>query len=132
MIRYFIDRFLDTLASLAAGLVLRAPLAHELAAFDEGMEPVSLSPRHSSACQSCDGRYLAWVSNCSPWSEPRLEPQLCMDAELCDYQFKSRKNIRVMAKHILPVEDYGLTLDQLIRKFPSPDGGILHDGAASN
>jgi len=128
MIRYFIDRFLDTLASLAAGLVLRAPLAHELAAFDEGMEPVLSVP----SSLSFDGRYLAWVSNCSPWSEPRLEPQLCMDAELCDYQFKSRKNIRVMAKHILPVEDYGLTFDQLIRKFPSPDGGILHDGAASN
>ena len=127
MIRYFIDRFLDALISLADGPVLRAPLAHEPAAFDEGMEPVSLSPRHSF-----DGRYLAWVSNSSPWSEPRLEPQLCMDTKLCDYQFESRKNVRIESKLVLPVEDYGLTLDQLIRKFPSPDGGCLNDGTASN
>jgi len=118
MIRYLIDSFLDTLSSLAAGLVVKAPLTLDSAASDEelGLSPCASTPRHQS-----DGRYLAWVLHCMPWSEPKLEPQLCMDAELCDHQFKNRKHVKIVAKHVLSIEDYGLTLDQLIGKFPAPD-----------
>ena len=112
MIKQLIDSFLDI---FAAGLVVKAPLTLDSAALDEELESPS-APRHSF-----DGRYLAWVIHYSPWLEPRLEPQLCNDAKLCDYQFENRKNIKVVSKHVLAIEDYGLTLDQLIRKFPAPD-----------
>jgi len=115
MIKQLIDSFLDI---FAAGLVVKAPLTLDSAAFGEESEPQKRAetPRHQF-----DGRYFVWVAHCTPWSEPKLEPQLCNDAKLCDYQFENRKNIKVVSKHVLAIEDYGLTLDQLIRKFPAPD-----------
>jgi len=70
-----------------------------------------------------DGRYFAWVHNVMAWSVPHLVPQLIVDAGQFDYVITQLQNVpdwKVIAKRVLSEDEYDLTLDDLIKKYPAP------------
>ena len=72
-----------------------------------------------------DGRYFAWVRNVSPWIEPKLYPQLIVDTEMAKYlinhQNQQARLEIVGDKHVLSLDEYGLTINELAEKYPAPE-----------
>ncbi len=64
-----------------------------------------------------DGRFFAHVRG----RTGAIEPQLFVDAEMGKYQLTAPGNsFEVLAKHVLKLEDYDLSLDELAKKYPAP------------
>lgn len=101
-------------------------MSFEMASDRPPVLPVSngepdLSPPCLAPQQIEDGRYFAWIDHIMPWSEPCLQPQLILDVNMHQYVLDHNKNIRLIAKHVLPVEHYDLTLDELRVRYPAPE-----------
>lgn len=71
-----------------------------------------------------DGRFFAWVRDTSLWAEPKLSPQLFIDTEVAKYLINhqnTQSKLEIVGnKHVLELNQYNLTLDQLAKKYPAP------------
>ena len=68
-------------------------------------------------------RWLVWVHHVQPWSVPSYTAQLVIDTEQFNYvatQLQNQQDWKIKQKIVLAPEDYELTLDQLIAKYPQP------------
>ena len=71
-----------------------------------------------------DGRYFAWLELISPAS--RLIPQVITNPAEFEAEIARLKQIHnphqtfVIKKHVLCVDEYDLSLDDLIAKYPAP------------
>lgn len=76
-----------------------------------------------------DGRWFGWIKNTSLWIEPRPFPQLIVDAEigkyLVNHQNPSAKLEVIGDKHVLTLDEYNLNIDELVKKYPLPQGSII-------
>ena len=69
-----------------------------------------------------DGRYFAWIKDVTPWIEPKLYPQLILDTGIQGYLIEHHQTLTIVGdKHILTLDEYDLTLNDLIRKYPAPE-----------
>jgi hypothetical protein len=72
-----------------------------------------------------DGRYFAWIRSVTPWVPPKLYPQLIVDAEMVEYLINHQNQqakLDVVAKHVLTIDQYDMTIDELVEKYPAPGG----------
>jgi hypothetical protein len=71
-----------------------------------------------------DPPFFAWIYVCQPWAVPRLSPQLILDTGIADYlinHVNPSARLDIRAKHVLTLDEYNLTMDQLIKKYPAPE-----------
>jgi hypothetical protein len=72
-----------------------------------------------------DGRYFAWVRRVCPWVEPKLYPQVIVDTEMAGYQISlenKQAKLDIVVKRVLTFDEYGLSINELVKKYPAPEG----------